>query len=461
MNYGRYQIIREVGSGSMGVVYQARDPQIDRLVAVKILRQDRTSTETFVRRFLKEAKVIGRLSHPNIVTIYDMGEEQGTIYIAMEFLEGRSLSDVLRESRFDIKEAMTFGIQIAETLNYAHQKGVIHRDIKPSNIIVTPDGRIKITDFGIAHIEDSTTTLQTQAGEIMGTPAYMSPEQILGQPVDGRSDIFSLGVILYEMVTGRRPFGGEGKTLASVFNEITRVTPPVPSTLSAHVPNHLSSLIMKALQKEPEKRFQSGSEISEALKTCLYELGLAAVIKTPAGGKSRSYVIPFAVTLAVAILAGGVYYFYQHTNTSLQRPSVDQQNAQPKKSIASTPMPGPEPVPSTSTPETKQAAPVTPPEMKVPEIPKPEQKSVNRKTPVPKGSKPAQKLAPLTLITTPQGASVYIDENFRGKTPLTLMLSTGEHRVRLTLAGYRDVEREFSLEETMEYPLSFNLQAVQ
>ncbi|RNC67862.1 MAG: serine/threonine protein kinase [Desulfuromonadales bacterium] len=193
MNYGRYQIVKEVGRGSMGVVYEARDPNIDRVVALKVLRQDRITSETFVKRFLKEAKVVGRLSHPRIVTIYDVGEDQGTIYIAMEFLEGVPLSDLIRDKKLNADEVVELGTQIAATLEYAHQKGVIHRDVKPSNIVVRPDGQIKITDFGIAHIEDPSATLQTQAGEIMGTPAYMSPEQVQGHPVDCRSDLFSLG----------------------------------------------------------------------------------------------------------------------------------------------------------------------------------------------------------------------------------------------------------------------------
>jgi serine/threonine-protein kinase len=222
MNYGRYQIIKEVGRGSMGIVYQARDPNIDRLVAVKVLRHDRITTDSFVKRFLKEAKVIGRLSHPHIVTIHDVGEDQGTVYIAMEFLEGISLSEIIQDRCLDAKEVIDFGTQIAETLDYAHRKGVIHRDIKPSNIVAEPDGQIKITDFGIARIEDSSATLQTQAGAIMGTPAYMSPEQVLGHSVDGRSDLFSLGVILYELSTGRRPFGGDGKNLATVLTKLSR-----------------------------------------------------------------------------------------------------------------------------------------------------------------------------------------------------------------------------------------------
>ncbi|MFA7062091.1 MAG: serine/threonine-protein kinase, partial [Pedobacter sp.] len=265
MNYGRYQIIREVGRGAMGVVYEARDPNIGRVVALKVLRQDRITTEKFVNRFLKEAKVVGRLSHPRIVTIYDVGEDQGTIYIAMEFLEGIPLSDLINNKRFDADEVIELGIKIASALEYAHQKGVVHRDIKPSNIIVSPDGQIKITDFGIAHIEDATATLQTQAGEIMGTPAYMSPEQVQGNPVDCRSDLFSLGIILYELSTGTRPFGGEGKGLATIFNEIMLVTPHEPHKESPPIPKGLSKIIMKALEKEPGKRFQSGMELANAL----------------------------------------------------------------------------------------------------------------------------------------------------------------------------------------------------
>ena len=197
MNYGRHRIVKELGKGAMGVVYQAHDPQIDRLVALKVLRPDRVTTEAFLQRFMKEAKAIGRLSHPNMVIVYDVGEDHGTVYIAMEFLEGKPLNEIIQMDVFQPEEIIDLGVQVAEALDYAHRKGIIHRDIKPSNIIVQPDGQIKITDFGIAHIEDPEATQQTQAGEILGTPAYMSPEQVLSQPVDGRSDLFSLGVILY------------------------------------------------------------------------------------------------------------------------------------------------------------------------------------------------------------------------------------------------------------------------
>ena len=271
MNYGRYQITKEVGRGSMGIVYAAQDPQIGRTVALKVLRQDRASDESLVKRFLREARAIGRLSHPHIVTIYDAGEDQGNVYIAMEFVEGTPLNEIIRERAFTPEETVDIGRQVAETLNYAHGKGVVHRDIKPSNIILQSNNQIKITDFGIARIEDSTATLQTQTGEIMGTPAYMSPEQVLGKPVDRCTDIFSLGVVLYELSTGKRPFGGPGKTLATVFNEIMQESPrePASASESGSVPAGLSTVIMKCLAKSPQERYQTGRELADALKDAL------------------------------------------------------------------------------------------------------------------------------------------------------------------------------------------------
>lgn len=324
MNYGRYQIIKEVGRGSMGVVYQCRDPHIDRLVAVKVLRTDRVESENFVQRFLKEAKVIGRLAHPGIVTIYDVGEEQGTVYIAMEYLEGTALSDVMKANLPPLHDLVGLGVQLAEALDYAHQKGVVHRDVKPSNIVVQPDGQIKITDFGIAHVDDATATLQTQAGEIMGTPAYMSPEQVLSQPVDARSDIFSLGIILYELAAGRRPFGGENRNIATVFKEVVELTPPEPVSVAPAIPAELSRIIMKALNKERDQRFQSGKEMVEALKGVLAAPASAAAPLrplptapretnpkvTPGERKpaSRYAVAAAAIVAAVAILGGGAYF---------------------------------------------------------------------------------------------------------------------------------------------------------
>ena len=289
MKYGRYEIVKELGKGSMGMVYLARDPNIGRLVALKILRIDRVSSEEFMQRFLKEARVIGRLSHPNIVSVYDIGEDHGTAYIAMEYLEGSPLNEAMEERTPTVPDIIAVGVSVAETLDYAHRKGIVHRDVKPSNIIVLPDGQVKLTDFGIAHIEDPEAAQQTQAGTILGTPAYMSPEQVLGHAVDGRSDLFSLGVILYEMATGERPFAGESLTV--IFRGITSAEPTEIIRIKPQVSQDLSRIIMKSLSKDPEARYSSGREMAEALEE--FRDGVTAqqktVISLPRGREKASY----------------------------------------------------------------------------------------------------------------------------------------------------------------------------
>lgn len=298
VNYGRYQIVNELGKGSMGVVYLAHDPQIDRKVALKVLRQDRLGDEAFVQRFLQEAKAIGRLSHSGIVTVYDVGQDQGTIYIAMEFLEGTPLHRVMEGKALSPKEIIRLGIQVAESLDYAQQKGIVHRDIKPSNILVDANGQTKITDFGIAHIEDPAASVQTQAGEILGTPAYMSPEQVLSKPVDGRSDLYSLGIILYELSTGRKPFGGEN--LAAVFRSITQDTPPPVAKINPAIPLKFSQIIMKCLNKKPEDRFEKGRDLAKALKSCIEEVGPISERKSGKRLKQIGLAFFFIVLLGIA-----------------------------------------------------------------------------------------------------------------------------------------------------------------
>ncbi len=301
MNYGRYQIIKELGKGAMGVVYQAYDPEIDRSVALKVLREDRLTSDTLIHRFLREAKAIGRLSHPNIVTVYDVGQDRGTIYIAMEFLDGDPLDKIIERKRFPLKEVLLLGIQVAETLDYAHQKGIVHRDVKPSNIIVQPSGQIKITDFGIARIEDSTASLQTQAGEILGTPAYMSPEQVMSEPIDGRSDLFSLGIILYELSTGKRPFGGD--TLTAILHAITQTNPPEPLKANPEIPKGLSQTIMRCLRKIPAKRFENGKALAETLRGYLNEPELTQIAIRPSFKKKKRRNL-FVLSLLFACLIG-------------------------------------------------------------------------------------------------------------------------------------------------------------
>lgn len=307
MNYGRYQVVDEIGQGSMGVVYRAHDPQINRHIALKLLRQDRVTSEELVQRFFKEAQAMGGLSHPNIATVYDTGQDHGTIFIAMEILRGTSLKDLMREKKLNLNEIVHIGVQVAEALDFAHRKGIVHRDIKPSNIIIDPNGNAKITDFGIAHIEDPTLTQQTIPGQILGTPLYMSPEQVMSNPVDGRSDLYSLGVILYEMTTGTPPFKGDN--IAAIFQSILQETPREPELDGSAVSRNLSNLIIKSLNKDPAKRFQTGLEMAQPLKGCLQRRQSDTIrgVRRPAKRKRIFPAILAAIILIIAA-AGAVYF---------------------------------------------------------------------------------------------------------------------------------------------------------
>ncbi|MGC9323813.1 MAG: serine/threonine protein kinase [Desulfomonilia bacterium] len=322
MKYGRYEVVEQVGRGAMGVVYKAHDPQINRIVALKVLREDRVTSEDFVQRFLKEAMAIGRLSHPNIVTVYDIGQDHSTVYIAMEFAEGTPLNEVIREKKFSPEEIAAIAVQLSESLDYAHSKGIVHRDIKPSNIIVRPDGQVKITDFGIAHIEDPSMTQQTQAGQILGTPVYMSPEQVMGQKLDGRSDLYSLGVILYEIALGKRPYSGEN--LAAVFRSITQDTPIPPAEADPEIPASLSDRIMKGMNKDLDARFQTGSEMAGSFKGFLKERESPLAVAQAVPARSPNVLVYVAAILVVAIVTAGAYFllFPKHAQESASLPKA-------------------------------------------------------------------------------------------------------------------------------------------
>src|SRR5438876_5081350 len=255
---GKYEIRRELGRGAMGVVYEGYDPLIKRVVALKTIRADQLAgenAETVIARFRREAQAAGRLSHPNIVSIYDFGEEEGVWYIAMEFVKGRELKDYFQANeRFTIADIVRIMAQILDALDYSHRQGVIHRDIKPANIIVLADGSVKVADFGIAHIE---TSNMTQVGTTLGTPAYMSPEQIMGLPVDGRSDLFSAGVILYQFLTGERPFSG---TATTTMQKVLKEDPLPPSSINIQVLPVMDAVVRKALAKNADERYQKAQE---------------------------------------------------------------------------------------------------------------------------------------------------------------------------------------------------------
>jgi serine/threonine protein kinase len=262
--FGRYEILTELGRGAMGIVYQARDPKINRVVAVKtfsLAGQPPEEEQEYRERFFREAEAAGRLSHPGIVTIFDVGEEPETRapYIVMEFVAGQSL-DKLLLSRDDRKlrpdAALQITLELAEALDCAHEQGVVHRDLKPANILLTEDGHAKIADFGIAKLNLATTTL---AGRTLGTPAFMSPEQLNDEPVDGRSDLFSLGVILYTLLTGYRPFQGNS-ALTVAFKVVNR--DPIPATiLDTGLSPGLDYIISRAIAKDPSQRYQRGMEM--------------------------------------------------------------------------------------------------------------------------------------------------------------------------------------------------------
>ena len=261
---GRYQILAELGQGAMGVVYEARDPTLERHVALKTVRlpSNMQSSNEFRARFHAEAKSAGQLSHPNIVTIYDFGEADDTAFIAMELLRGETLRELLDRQRFSVRRAVRYAIQIADGLSAAHALGVIHRDIKPANVVRLESGILKITDFGIAQLPASNLT---QAGTLLGTPRYMSPELIRGVRVDPRSDIFSLGVVLYEMLTSQVPF--EGDSLSAIMYQVVNEAPIDPRDLNEHVSGGLAAVLARCLAKNPAERFDSTLELSRHLRS--------------------------------------------------------------------------------------------------------------------------------------------------------------------------------------------------
>ncbi len=266
---GRYLILERLGHGGMGTVYRARDPDIGRDVAIKFLHAALCAEGDGRARFLREARAAGRLSHPNIVTVHDVGEIDGRPYMAMELLDGRPLAEELAPGRpLPVREALTVGVQLARALGYAHQRGVVHRDIKPGNIVrVAGTPAVKVTDFGIAHLESPGTEHRTRIGLVLGTPQYMSPEQAEGGRLDGRSDIFAAGVVLYEMLAGRRPFDGDG--LVAVAVRIARDEPVPVERVNREVPAALGRVVARCLAKAPDDRFQTGQELAEALDRVL------------------------------------------------------------------------------------------------------------------------------------------------------------------------------------------------
>jgi eukaryotic-like serine/threonine-protein kinase len=282
---GRYQVEKELGKGAMGVVYLGRDPKINRVVAIKTMALSQEFDEDELvdvkARFFREAETAGRLNHPNIVTMFDAGEEHDLAYIAMEFLKGKDLVPQTKPGGLlPLPEVLSIVAQVADALDYAHQNNVVHRDIKPANIMYEPsEAQVKVTDFGIARITDSS---KTKTGMVLGTPSYMSPEQLAGKKIDGRSDLFSLGVTLYQLCSGQLPFVGE--SMAQLMFKIANEAATDIRTVCPDLPLPVVAVINKALQKDLSLRYQRGAEMAADLRTCLGRLEPAAVSTSPPGG---------------------------------------------------------------------------------------------------------------------------------------------------------------------------------
>jgi serine/threonine-protein kinase len=373
---GRYEVISELGQGAMGVVYKARDPLIDRVVAIKTINLSLALDEKdeYEQRFYQEARAAGRLSHHNIVTIYDVGKSGDVAYIAMEFLEGRELRDILNDTRgaLPVDQAIDIVAQVAQGLAYAHEHGIVHRDVKPSNIMVVHDGHVKITDFGIARM--ASAAVRTQTGMVLGSPKYMSPEQVVGKVTDQRSDIFSLGVMLYEMLTGRAPFTGEN--INAIMYQTLNAVPPAPSSLNPAVPEMLNFIVAKAIAKGVEDRYQNAREMANDLRACRSSLPpspAAAPTSQPASPQKLLEAAPgiklteaeaeeskpvatlglsgafdsFAATMRLAAMTGDAAEVEEFSKTlKMARPSMKSISGQPAPAVPGVkPVTPPKPAP--------------------------------------------------------------------------------------------------------------------
>jgi len=481
---GRYEILGELGRGAMGVVYRARDPIIDRVVALKTINLALTGAAlaSFEARFFQEARSAGRLNHPNIVTIYDAGKADGVAYIAMEFLEGTSLREVLDEHPpLSIPRILETVAQIARGLAYAHENGVVHRDVKPANVIVLKNRRPKITDFGIARLGEADGI----ASERAGSPKYMSPEQIRGDAtLDGRSDLFSLGTVLYEMLTGRPPFAGE--TVTEIMQAVLEHTPPVPSVVDAHVPPELDGVVMRMLAKRPDDRYPSARSLFRELRrvdenfsaragqaaggeargdqtVVEPEAAVAAAARTPGGPGDKTLVIGVtpqpratwrraaalgAIAAAIALVAM-IPLKLQYNDANATRGAA----VNPPPVVAAAPMPeAPAAEPVAPPPEPPVAAPAPPEPPKKPAAPRAGRKPPPEPPPIvvapPPPAPPAivvaaappapppPQTATLMLTVSPWG-EIYVDGKRRGvASPVaTIEVTPGRHRVEIRNAS--------------------------
>jgi serine/threonine-protein kinase len=482
---GRYEVTGELGKGAMGIVYKAEDPTIGRLVAVKTTRLDvhGMDEEEVFKRFRHEARAAGALHHSNIVTIYDAGQQDSLFYIAMEYAEGETLQKLMRQRRFTATEVLDVARQICAGLDYAHSHGVIHRDVKPANIILTPDGMAKIMDFGIAKTGGGMTT----DGQVLGTPYYMSPEQVRGRPLDGRSDLFCFAVILYEMITGQKPFVGENPN--TIIYNIVNEEPKAPNEVDPSISAELSGVLLRALQKNPNHRYPTGAELVRELGISLGTGGMPAtpmghpgaeradlqkLFSSAAGSElpampaadprttvhftprtekhatqeSSSAWLRRAFVLVVLLGIGlGGYAVYRNRS---QAGVVTQP-------VASNPTPAPPrpaetaaqqaPVETTTNPAIGTTEPTAgkttgPPatgNTPAPEPSSPSSNATNTGTGSAAPPRVSSRMATLNLQSSPEGATIFLDGAATGKTtPTRMAVAPGKHTLLLRKEGYQD-----------------------
>jgi serine/threonine protein kinase len=315
-----FQIVEKLGEGGMGVVYKARDTHLDRFVAIKVLPPEKVADPERRRRFVQEAKAASALNHPNIITVHDTGEADGSVFIVMEHVPGKTLTDLISRKGMGLTETLRCAVQMADALTAAHEAGIIHRDVKPGNVMVTDKGLVKVLDFGLAKLTETTVEEdeathtakpRTEEGTVVGTAAYMSPEQAEGKPVDARSDIFSFGSLLYEMLTGRRAFQKESKT-----STLGAIIHKEPEPLGAEVPQELSRIIGRCLRKDPAHRFQHMDDLKVALEELKEESdsGKLAGVHAPARPRKNRFLRPALAAAAVLVLAAGSVFLWRRVH---------------------------------------------------------------------------------------------------------------------------------------------------